>query len=427
MAVISKKTLFESLISLIISIIVGTFLLCISYELPTEKIFNNVKESYLLLKNETNYYSVTSTVSGSIQDNVTDAIYLNEALINNEYNGFFTSLYGYNYLTKKSDDSPVAELSKIFEENNRNIEPSKYRFWNGWELVLKILLQFFDYSNIRYLNLILQSSLMFLLLYLMHRKGLNRYELPLLILYLFINPFAMALTMAYSGYYYCMIVPCIIILLFNDWLNKEDRYYIFFELIGVATFYFNMNYIQLMTFAVPYIFVLLVNGFPKTIKKAVFHTLRYGVFWFVGYSGMMIGKWIIFYLCTGSNIFIEMLDVIIFRTSSGYGKKIHRYNALLENIFVAISNIWNVLIEFIFIFVIIIGIYKKKNRLFKKNSVDIFVIIESLIAVIVRYIIFANHTIIHSFVTYRLIGIFLFTMNVVLIRIYTNDRRYLNE
>ena len=399
--------------------ILGTTLMLFAFSLPTQRIHRNVRRSLPILTQETDYFSVTPRVHASRMDNYTEAIYLNQALVGKKDAGLWESaLGGFQY---RGDESmlPVENLNKtFFSPESVSLQKASYRFFNGYEVVLKPLLLFLDYSSIRQLNLTVGFMLLVLLCFLMLKRGLKAYILPVLISFWFINPVSVFLCLTFVGFYYCMIIPCILMLAANRRLNGL-RLVLFFDLIGACAFFFNMNYFQLVTFAFPLAFYFMLNGVPSDVWRMMRITLALFVSWFVGYAGMMLFKWILYATVIDSAIFADMLERVLLRTSCmAFEHSISHTAAVLTNLKVGLkSNDWWIALEASFILCIIAKNMKVRIRP-KINLADTMLFLMMLMLAISRFVIFANHVYVHSWVTYRILLVPILFFNILIVRVW---------
>lgn len=429
----TKKTIFTLLKMIVLlsaSAIIGMLLLSAAFFLPTDRIKENVRESVPGLVSEGDHFSLFSGLRFTEQDNYSDALYLNGAMVDNSAKGFFTGLYGLEYENSKvkiKEDSPVTVLNNVFLEDAEP-EYREYgrRFWNGYEIVLKILLQFFNYGQIRFINFYAEIGVLFWLAFMMYRRGLTKYIITVLISYIFLGPVTIAVSMSFGGFMYCTYIPCILMLLSNDRLKQKQRYPLFFMAVGICVAYFNMNYFQLITFVYPLVFYYLLNGFPKDNKRALSSFTVLFASWVAGFTGMYAMKWVLYELFTGQPLISDMIKRTLYRISATEyytGPPISRIGALGKNLFYLIVNIPWLLFETLYILWIKKPFSKGKKESAKtgifefarSNSPVIILILMVTVLVLLRYLLFANHVYVHAWVMFRIADGVIFTLNVLMI------------
>jgi len=416
-----KIPVIDYLLVLIICGFVGVFIMSISFSLPTERIASNVYRSLDTLKRETDYFTVTEGIPGSRLDNYTDAIYLNEALVSGQNLGLLKCALS-GFYTDTNIDSPTQNLTMLFEGVSTSISPRESRFWNGYEVVLKPLLEITDYAGVRNINIIFEILLVAQLCFLMIERGLKKYLIPVILSYIFLNPISLALCMTFAGFFYCTVIPCIIILSKNDWLKQNHRYLLFFEFIGIVTFFFNMNYIQLICFFFPLMFYYMMNGFPQEPLEAVKPVAVLFFSWFIGWAGMMVFKWGMYAITFNPGMFTDMMDWALNRTSTeAMGVEITRLDAVKANLRLASSNnFWN-LLQIVFV---LSCIWKCiKNRVSVDFVAGFLLLLISISFPIIRYLIFANHVTIHYWVMYRLCVIPVFCFDCLIVNLCKSGKK----
>lgn len=423
------KTVLKMVILLIASAVVGTILLCAAHCLPTERIRQNVKESVDILVEEGDHFNLFSKKDFMKQDNYTDANYLNAAMVDNSAKGIFTGLYGIEYentLEKIEYDSPVTVLNNVFAQDAvLGYKEYGRRFWNGYEIFVKLLLELFTYKQIRYINCFLELTLLAILMVLLHKNHLDGCIFPVAVSYLFLSPIPMAGSLSFCGYLYCTYIFCIVMLKYNDTIQKRRWYPLFFMFVGICVAYFNMNYFQLISFGYITIIYYLLNGFPKTKKTAIFGFISMFVCWGAGFFGMYVMKWVVYELCTGLPLISDMIARTMYRISAtAYytGPPISRLEALGRNIYNTVTNFPWMIVEIGYC--IWIGISLKKNkedRTFKemiRGRAPVYILfILMVFLVLLRYIVFANHVYVHAWVMYRNTDAIVLFFNILIFQI----------
>lgn len=117
-----------------------------AYALPLKSIDEHVEESVAVLVQEGDYPAETPGMVEKLRDNYTDALMLNMASYNNRDYSLIRKAFG-NYKKRSSDKSVVNWLQRRNEKNCKSI--SYARYWHGYLVPLKILLEIFNYQQIR--------------------------------------------------------------------------------------------------------------------------------------------------------------------------------------------------------------------------------------------------------------------------------------
>lgn len=406
---------------LLVSVVMGLVLLIGAYALPTERIVDKVSSEIEQLVQETDYFSSYGpAVYGSTQDNYTEAIYLGQAMIGGINSDLMKNALSGYFAT--GDGTNVGDMALVLEGEYAFEPVERMRFWNGWQVFLKPMLQVLSYSEIRYFNIIVQTFLLFGALMLLHKKNMSELQFPFLFACLFMNPVTMGMSMTFSGYYYEILIASIIVIAYNDKLVINNRYGIFFAVLGILVFYFNMNYFQLCTIGFPLVLYFYMNK-KETIVELLFDVIKYGASWLFGFFGMMLGKWTLYAVFVDSSIFVQQLRKIIERTGTDMGGyNASRLSAIMRNLVCGFNNKVLAVIEISYVIGCIILLIRSKSK--KRNIVvaDFVFVIVTIVVVLMRYFIEANHSFVHYWVVYRNLAICVFAINTLLARMIKNNR-----
>jgi len=380
-----------------------------------DRIREHVEASVDQLYDEGVYHSITPKLAGAQLDNYTEALYLNQALVGkNDAPVMDCILEGYQFeppATVEYQDPIVKLKSAVEDSESAVLVPENKRFFNGYTVVMKLLLEVTHYSGIRQINLYLGLFLFLILLWGMLKRGLQRYIIPTVVSLLLIHPVTMALNMASFGFFICMMVPCVGML----WMKKETlekRGWLLFGITGATTYYFNMNYIQLLSFGVPVLFYFLLTGVPQKPMKLLWKLAELFFCWMVGLVGMMVFKWVVYAIMKDPQIFSEMLDQFFFRTGLSKGS---RMDAIIHNFNIAFENNWWNLLEVLFVAGTVMRRILRKEK-FTFSLSEALLILVMILLPMGRYFILSNHVLVHGWTTYRLLLIPVFAFNLWLKR-----------
>lgn len=418
-----KKTTKYLLLFLLVNILFF-FSLLLTYFLPKDRIVKNVNYSIGIIEKEGLYFNPFYTFNPNLEkvavlDNFTDSILLNVALDNNynKTNKFKRTVLNTYYKTGNN------EIINLKEALSNDIKPNKFyvRYWFGSEILLKPLLVFNDYSEIRYINMILMNIILIILCYLISKKIGFKFVIPFVLSLLFMNYTNIAMSLQYSPVMYIMLISSVIVLMIN---NKNKKYYNYlFLLIGCLTAFFDLLTYPLITLGYPLIFYVITqynnkNSFKKYYKQFILLILLWGI----GYAGTYLFKWAIASLVLGENCFKSAFDQLQYRLDLDGPNEITKIGALSKN-FEVYFNKYTVLLTTLFL--LVLGIIVKVKR-FKLNKIKIYDIIPFLLIIIspyLWYLILTNHSYIHYWMTYRIQGISLFCL-LSIIMLFINFDKY---
>lgn len=295
----------NSLICIILSILVGLGLLLAAYTIPTDKIENNVLDSINTLKQEGVYKDVFSWCQSKL-DNFTDSLMLLNAANKNDKSLIDNVLSIYRI--GKSDESAYTILTNYQKYINDGDISSYGRYWHGYLVILKPLLYFFNYSQIRIINLITQTLLTITLIYMMYKKDIKEYIIPYLICLFMLNPCVSGMSLQYSSCFYVYNFSNLLLLLNKDKLYKYD--YLIFLFTGILLAYFDLLTYPLVTLCIPLLFYMSINK-KVTLKKII----ELCLWWLIGYSFMWASKWILSDVLLHTNVIYDAISEILYRTN----------------------------------------------------------------------------------------------------------------
>ncbi len=384
-------------------------MLSVSYLIPTEKIREHAASSVHIFEQEGLYYRVTGA-EGSSQDNFVDSLYMNQALVGTEDDDLIhLVLCGYSYMAN-AEDEPIENLkAAATDPESVTLVKTERRFFNGHVAVLKPLLWFMTYTGIRQFNLYTCLLLTCLFGYLMYRRGLGKYVLPMMLSILFMRPLAIWLNMTFTGIYLCTILPCILMLLIKKETLKQKAWLIF-GITGSVTFCFNMNYFQLISFGLPLLLYVMITGCPEKPPELIRIAADFFIAWMIGYAGAMLIKWALYAVIVDGAIFKDVTNRVTERTGL---YEVTRFGTVMKNTRIAFASPWWDLMEAGFVIYTAVQWIRNRERI-TFSVTEILLLVIALLIPVARFMIFANHSDLHGGFTYRILMIPILAVNVMI-------------
>ncbi len=420
------KKVFRYIIVFIILFFAFNFLLIITSLFPSSWIEENVKESSEVLLREGNFYYFSKEFD-IVNNNYTDALMINEAYSIDNKNPIYSYMSARkNYksgLTKetisdtvneavsinKEEYDPVGELSEFL---NGNIETSitYARYWHGYLPFLRVLLIFFNISEIRAILFLVFIALFTYLMYLISKKiGIKE-----MIIYAFAlivqNYFLASYSLESAPVFIVMMITSIMLLKYIDNIKKENVYIYTFIVASITNFIDYLT-VPLITLAIPlYIYILYNQKTNKELSYDFYIKLivKSSIVWLIGYATTWISKWILYSIVYDPEIINSAITQVIYRTTLNnpltdvtIGQMIKVFcvqNFAYIMVFIVISS-YIIMLNFNRIKIKI----REKSEYIKQN-IPIFII---LLMPFVWYIVLSNHTVLHYRFVYRHMLIFL--------------------
>lgn len=312
-------------------------LLALVYLLPTGGMKAHVRNTLDNFEKEGQYFYSLTGEAGSGHDNFIEALYLDQAIVGTEDADLFSCvLNGYDYVYQDEGD-PIGSLTAaVTNPESVTIANTELRFANGHLILLKPLLLAMGYTGVRTFCFYFCLAMTALTGFLMYRRGLGKYILPLMISILFLRPVTVWTNMSFTGIYACTVIPCIVMLLIRK-ETLQEKGWLLFGITGSATFCFNMNYFQLICFGVPMLLYLLITGLPEKPAELLKTGANLFIAWMIGYAGAMAFKWAVYAVCADGDIFRKMTEHALWRSGVDEGS---RTETILYNARIAFGSLW---------------------------------------------------------------------------------------
>lgn len=387
-------------------VILGYILLVIAYCIPVNDMNKHVKESLKIFEEEGTYPQLITGYRDSQLDNWTDALMLLTAIYEDNENNVFKQA-AINTRTIITGKNPSEVLIAMYCNNGDELGAYNYgRYWHGYLVLLKPLLVFFNYGEIKYLNMIFQFVLVLIVIHLFSVKNKAHYGIPFCFYVLSLNPVTVALSMQFSGIYILTLIS-IIVLLFKEEHYKENNELVIahFLIVGCLTSYFDLLTYPLHTLAIPMILWLAIS------KHSRYGTaIKLGIAWIFGYGGMWSGKWFLGSLITGNNVLRDALNQAAIRTSKEVYDTHFAYFDIIKRTFSTLNKQILFVALAVSLIYILICICKHKAKLDVK-----FVVLLIMIAVIPFgwYFVMGNHSYQHFWFTFRELSICIFAIQMI--------------
>ena len=317
-------------LNLIGAVILGVVLLTAVYKLPIERVDNNVRNSAEIIQSEGDF-PIRYSWCSSQMFNYTDSIMLLEAADDSESSALERALMAYRGKIDGVSGISNTLVSHYISGIEYTGKTSYSRYWHGYQVIFKPLLEIMDYGAIRVLNSIVQVALVILISVLLAKRNAGQYILPFLCAYLMLNPLTMGVSMQYSFCFYMIALGCIALLLLPE--KKRSRYaYLVFLNIGIFTAYFDFLTYPIAAFGIPAVLYTVLKK-EDSLTKKLEDLIRFGVVWCFGYGGMWVSKWVVANLLTGYDTIAEAVSQFSIRTSTknNYGTPFTKASCILLN------------------------------------------------------------------------------------------------
>lgn len=285
---------------LLSAVLLGTLLLGLAFSIPQAQIEPKVARAAQLIRQEGGYPEMSPYATSAL-DNWTDSIMLMEAAYPGSDRPFV------NAMLVPRCDSPGApyEVFPHYYETGEYAFITEYpNYWHGYLALLKPLLAVLEYSQIRFLNGLVQTLLTLALCFLLWIKRERMFILPYLLCVGLLMPVATARCMQFSSCFYVLSLGSLAVLLRRD--SAPLPWYLFL-LVGASTSYFDFLTYPVACFGMPALFHLNRHK-PQSASAALKELGLLLLAFLLGYGGMWLGKFAIGSLITRENLFLASMD-----------------------------------------------------------------------------------------------------------------------
>lgn len=377
-----RKLILKNILLLIGSALTGLLLLALCFLLPVTG--RNISESNDLIASEGWHpfaagQDADSTLNPDELDNWTDSLMISTAGGEVENNIFFQAM-----------NMPNSEV------------PEGYSYyWHGYVSILRPLLYFFNYKEIRVLNSLIQLLLIgCLMAQIGSMKGM-RYAAVAATAFVFLMPMAVGESLQFSWVFYIGTGGCLILLHRQEYFSQKARVYLAFTVLGILTAFFDLLTYPLFTWGFPLIWWIALSPAEKKQLTWVKDVVFTGISWIVGYGGMWFLKWVLGTLILHKNVIQQAIDEVFMRSNSDAGRFLgYRWDAVGSNwrhysykVYVVILLTW----------VLWFGIQGLRRgwKTYSRHGAMLLI----CAAPVMWYMVLSQHTSVHHFFTYRIFSL----------------------
>lgn len=394
------------MLALIFGLAGATMLMLMINLLPTDGMKKNITESVKVMEREGDYHEVLPGVISSRLDNFTDSIMLvssahreSTSLIERAMN-----IYRVRYEGKTPSETLVS-----YGNGEEGYSTGVYsRYWHGYQIFLKPLLMFFNYQEIRYLNICLQFILIFAIATELVRREMKIYIIPYFFMIFSLMPVSIGLSLQFSSIFYIANGAVYVLLRWWEVLKQKHQFLLFFMIAGMLTSFMDFLTYPLVTLGVPIVFYFLLSSKDAFLQNLI-KLIKYSIIWAVGYIGMWVGKWVIGSVLLRKNIITDAIDALLNRTSSETADTTFtHWDVVIRNLDAMFGTPIKILfigtLVFLVIFLVVKTIQDKRNYFGNYH----YLIVGCM--PIAWYIVTGNHSYMHFWFTYRELAILIFSV-----------------
>lgn len=306
-----------------------------------------------------------------------------------------------NYTDEYGNIFQTAELYGLMHGENITDSYEYARYWHGYLIILRPLLVITNYNGIRIIFLCLMIALVGWLMYLIIKKLNIKIAIIFLLGLISANIFVTTQSFNEIVVFFIAIISSIYLLLKKD---IEKNIGIDFFIIGSVTVFMDLLTAPLVTLGMPLvIYFLLSESKKRSVKENILTFIKLCTCWAIGYGITWVTKWIITSIICNRPIIQNAITQAKYRTKNSkisYANIVKRNLTFLSDFIILIS------MAIIAVYTIIKLIINRNEKInLKGNAKMTLPYLFIGILPFAWYFVLKQHSMIHSFLTYRILCI----------------------
>jgi hypothetical protein len=285
--------------------------------IPYRCIQKNIENSLPELVEAGNYPNAILKGEQYREDNFTDALILNIIVSSDSKKPVWSALTNPFSFQAPDTEKWYAITHLKHKVNNMDISPNKLygRYWFGSAAVTKFLLIGMKYQQLKRLLYIISTLLLLIFAVRMVNKVGWLKSLPIFLALLFANFFVTQFSLQFFP-------VMAIALLGGIWMcengfKSQEKITLFLFITGMFTAYFDLITTPLLTLGLPLIIYLILK---EKEQKSIWEHLKiifiFCSFWFMGFAGAWVMKWVLAYIFADATAFNMAMKAIRWSTST---------------------------------------------------------------------------------------------------------------
>lgn len=407
-----------------VGVLVAAFFACVltfsllavgAASIPRSAVDAGVRSSLAELSSEGQYYRLLPEDESWQLDNYTTAIMLNQAS-HSAANPVLTAAYNFQWHGTGDGDDQISALSGGLSRPEGSMSAKGWiaygRYWHGYLVFLKPLLVCFDLYRIRMILLVAFAALLGWSTVLLARSEGVAVGVLYLCAFAMANVVVGMFSLPFSPSFFVGLGATVFVQRHRSgrWDLCGDgsvvSWLAFYLVVGAITVFLDFLDTPIITLGLPLCMQLyLCRGSitRKSVPRVLALVLGASVCWAVGYVGLMLAKWVLSTLATGFDFVHDGLASAVYRSGSSAGAQhvgrlaavrrnvgllAHRWVAKALALPVAATLVWAV----------------ASHRLARLRGANWWFLVPLLVVAIYPYawyVVAANHSYVHAFITYR--------------------------
>lgn len=414
-----KKRIKSIFFILPVSVLIGILLLIVVYALPVESARSHVKESLasMVAAQDQEIKDPIRRRVYEIKEIFTDVLMVQNALEQVEGKSVIEhAMYIYHYdLSDGTTWETEASLGTYLNEGYEGMFLREYsKYWHGYLIWLKPLLICMSWETAECIWFIMQVCFLLAVISISIYKKQGYLGIGVGIALLFMKPVRIWISFAMCVCWGITLLAVLGMLFGYSRLEEKKHQEEFFLIIGILTSYMDFLTYPIVTLGIP-LCVYLVMNMDVSMKwySRVVKVFWLGVMWGVGYIGMWGMKWVSAEILCQSGTLRNAVWSVIYRTTplDGYTSAFSGVSRTIKAVFDQYDNLAYPigLAALVFLAVLTGGVclIKARNQNWAASVVCLGVI---ALLPFAWLILTQNHTAIHCWFTFRIMGVTVFAL-----------------
>lgn len=435
------KAIFKYILTFFIVIIIFVGALTLSSTFPQDWIQKNMERSVEELYKE----SIPSIILGIWFDSASDTTMLNAAYSIDSRNPLESAMLArIDYVPEKQqkyyEDTTTFDNVRLNEGYNvkeqlkktvdGNIEETyEYaRYWHGYISIIRPLLIFFSFDEIRKILVSVFAFLAMILMMVLYKKVSFKYCLVILLALLTSEYFFMGFNLQGTFTFIIAMIASIVICIRFEKIKNIGLY---FMVIGMVTCYFDLLTHPIITLGIPMLIYLLLKQEKEnlSLKESIKFIISNTILWGIGWITANLAKWIIVDILYHRDLIHKSLLQFYHRSQRDYSSTLTWYSGLSANILYSKEN---TITYFVMLAIYFVGYLIKNYKEIHINIKEAFPYLIISLMPIAWLIVMRNHTLSHMYFTWRMLIVFYIAIGIFLFKLFgtknkTNEVEKLKE
>lgn len=435
------KVIFKYILTFFIVIIIFVGALTLSSTFPQDWIQKNTEQSVEELYKE----GIPSVILGMYFDSASDTTMLNAPYSIDPSKPLESAMLArIDYVPEKQqkyyedtttfDNVRFNEGYNVKEQLKKTVDGSieetyEYaRYWHGYISIIRPLLIFFSFDEIRKILVSVFAFLAMILMMVLYKKVSFKYCFVILLALLASEYFFMGFNLQGTFTFIIAMIAAIVICIRFEKIKNIGLY---FMVIGMVTCYFDLLTHPIITLGIPMLIYLLLKQEKEnlSLKESIKFIISNTILWGIGWITANIAKWIIVDILYHRDLIHKSLLQFYHRSQRDYSSTLTWYSGLRANILYSKEN---TITYFAILAIYFTGYLIKNYKEIHINIKEAFPYLIISLMPIAWLIVMRNHTLSHMYFTWRMLIVFYIAIGIFLFKLFgtknkTNEVEKLKE